>query len=379
MTSLVGLFLASSEASFVRDVVKRPSKDQLRNDALLAKSVPLDEYRDSLRARGLHLPMDQDRRLENANYYTYNGKYYYYSKYKAQQAQNNDNAQADTDDYYVDSYSFTGYSLKYAKCQPVQRFSEAAVQAGEYSPMVVNDIVILRLCPSSYCSSTRAYGCYYDFAEYAIELTDYIRIMLRYKTDRESQLCDWCQACSERRERRRTSQKYYYYSSNGGASSSNYYGAAYDDSTGDDSAGDDAVADEAEMSNDCTGYDTYCVGADGTAVCGDGNGDGDAAEDTYLTADGYLNIIDCTQVSGGYFIRPRCDGYTEAISMGIFHDKFCSHYAGDQVNIEDLNMGIDQSYFQEFGSDAGCLDCSESVSLLFANKRTSTHFTGRFC
>lgn len=394
LSALVGLLLPASfgEASFVRDVVKNPSKEQLRNSELLSKAVPLDEYRETLRRRGLHLPMDEeetaDRRLE-MNYYNYGGKYYYYSKYKSQQAQdnngddNNNNVQADDDYYIADSYGFAGYSLKYAKCQPVQRFSEAAVQAGEYSPMVVNDIVILRLCPSSYCSSTRAYGCYKDFAEYAIELTDYIRIMLKYKSDKESQLCDWCQSCLGRRERRRTGQTYYYYSSNGSSSttttSSNYYGAGYDDSAGDDSAANDdqvEVNDEAVVNDECTDYDTYCLGEDGSAICDGGDDavvdDAVAAQVTYLTADGYLDVIDCTQVNGGYFIRPRCDGYTEALSMGIYHDKFCSHYAGDQVNIEDLGMGIDQNYFKEFGSDAGCIDCSESVSklcLLHTNER----------
>jgi hypothetical protein len=368
LSALVGLCLQASnvEASFVRDVIiSNPSKDQLRNSDLLAKAVPLDEYRETLRSRGLHLPMDEevaetDRRLE-MSYYTYNGKYYYYSKYKAQQ-NNNNNGQGGGDDYYVDSYSFSGYSLKYAKCQPVQRFSEAAIEAGEYSPMVVNDIVILRLCPSAYCSSTRAYGCYYDFAEYAIELTDYIRIMLRYKADRESQLCGWCQSCvGGGRQRRRNSQTYYYYSSNddgSSSSSSNYYGSAYDE--------EEVTDDETEeTTNECTDYDTYCLGDDGSAICtSDDAAVVDDSVATYLTSDGYLDIIDCTVVSDGYYIRPRCDGYNEALTMGIFFDRFCSQYAGNEIDIEALNIGIDQNYFKEFGSDAGCLDCSESVSKL---------------
>ena len=87
-----------------------------------------------------------------------------------------------------------------------------------------------------------------------------------------------------------------------------------------------------------------------------------------MTPDEYLEIIDCVQLDGGYFIRPRCDAYTETLSMGIYYDRFCSSYAGNEVNIANFDLGIDQSYFQEFGENAGCLDCSESVSSLEEEK-----------
>jgi len=48
--------------------------------------------------------------------------------------------------------------------------------------------------------------------------------------------------------------------------------------------------------------------------------------------------------------------------MGVYHDKFCAHYAGNEVNVENFNLGINQTYFQQFGEDAGCQDCSESES-----------------
>lgn len=363
LVSLVGLLLAAAEASYVRDVFGGPPNNRLLNSELLAKAVPLDEYRASLKAEGLHLPLDgAARRLENE------GGYGDADDGQARRAEENG------DDYFIDQsdYSFGGYSLKYAKCQPVQRFSEDAVEAGEYSPMVVNDIVILRLCPSNYCSSTRAYGCYYDYAEYAIELTDYIRIMLRYKMDREDQLCDYCQTCAGRRRHRRASQNYYYYYYNKN-NNANYNANANAAANDDNNAGDDAAAQEeeagddnvAEAEYDCSDYDAYCLDEYGSSVCAD-NGGNDGSGN--LTAEGYLDVIACTQVNGGFFLRPRCDGYTESLSMGIFYDKFCSHFAGDSIAVEDFNLGIDQSYFQEFGADLGCLDCSESVSLLPARR-----------
>lgn len=106
------------------------------------------------------------------------------------------------DDYYVADeykYSFQGYSLKYAKCQTIKRFSEDAIKNGEYSAMVSDDIVILRLCPYQSCSSAKQFGCYYNFAEYAIGLGDYLKVMLKYRIDKNSNLCSFCATCESRR------------------------------------------------------------------------------------------------------------------------------------------------------------------------------------
>lgn len=419
-----------SGGSFLRDVVKannkRISKVQQLNDALLAQAVPLDEYRASLAAQGLYLPMDVDRTADknrlleenqgNIKYYYYNSNgdvQYYYQK----QNQNNDDGQQEeeeqayVDDYYVsdDSYlNFDGYSLKYAKCQPVQRFSSYAMEAGEYSPLVLNDIAILRLCPSYYCSNSRAFGCLYDYAEYAIEMTSYVRVMLRYKMDQSYQLCNWCQNCEaglQQRQRRAGNNYNYYYNNDDAAAAQyyngddganaaagddaaaaqgdDYYAAANDDANaaaGDDAAaaanddanaaaGDDAyaAADDAyaaaQYPEGCEDYASYCLDEYGYAKCDEGYENNNVGDDgiAYMNAEDYLQIIACTQVNGGYFVRPRCDGYSDTISLGVYHDRFCTWYAGDQVDIEEFALGVDQSFFKEF-SGAGCVDCSQSVS-----------------
>mmetsp|Transcript_17670 Transcript_17670/g.43056 ORF Transcript_17670/g.43056 Transcript_17670/m.43056 type:complete len:610 (-) Transcript_17670:218-2047(-) len=383
---------SSSSASFVHDVIGKKTKTTTSstrgyganaarmNDELLAKAVPLEIYKANLRSQGLHLPNDNDKEEETTTAagdsrrrLDEQAKYYYYQYNDdgqgddANQQQDDGYDEADyqnEDDYYVASgnyIGFNGFSLKYARCQPVQHFSPNAVNSGEYSPMVLDDIVILRLCPSLYCSNSRDYGCFYDYAEYAINVRDYIRIMLRWKMDRENQLCDYCQTCAAYMGRRRTEQSAY-----GGS-----YGSA------------------------CNGFETYCFDSDGDAVCnnnernrnledaaqgddaaaanddaavqGDDNNqeeeaaEEDAGDDGYYTldAEGYLDIIDCVQVEGGYFIRPRCDGYTEQLSMGVFHDKFCSQYAGDSMDISKFNLGVNKSYFEEFAGESGCMDCSE--------------------
>ncbi len=336
--SLLGLILSvgllvPTEGSFSRDVLRNkayPSaKDEL-NDKLLKKAVPLDQYEKQLNARGLSL----SRRMEDAG----------------DDQVEEDEEYENEDDYYVNEYNwvnYTGYSFKYAKCQPVQRFSERAVEAGEYSPMVVDDIVILRLCPSQYCSNSRAYGCSSDYVEYAIELTNYIRIMLRYEIDRKEQLCNWCDACYGNR---RASQRYYYtYDEYGNVQVTEEY----------------VQDDDGFLSNlDCTEYSSFCLDSYNNTVCGDDNnddgGDDDGNANHYMDDEEYMDVIDCTQINGGYFLRPRCDAYSESLSMGIYHDKFCSHYAGNEINLREFNMGINQSYFNQFGSGAGCQDCSES-------------------
>jgi hypothetical protein len=394
---LSSLTMAEGKSSFLRDVVNQEftspaeKKRQILNDELLAKAVPLAEYRATLKAQGLHLPMDDARHLEQ-NYNQGNVKYYYYSsnggeaqvQYYNRYQSNDDGGQQDQanqDDYYVSEnkyIDFDGYSLKYAKCQPVQRFSQDAVEAGEYSPMVVNDIVIMRLCPSYYCSSSRDFGCLYDYAEYAMGLTDYVRIMLRHQMDREDQLCDWCQNCVAGR-RRRAANNYYYddayaaqYNGDDGNAAAQQVDDYYNYNAGDDAnaaAGDDAYA-AAQYPEGCEEYETYCLDDYGYSVCAENN-NANAGDDgqVKMTTEEYLNIIGCTQVNGGYFVRPRCDGYSDTISLGIYNDQFCTWYAGDQVDIEDFGLGVDQSIFKEF-SGTGCLDCSQSVSNLQSSHRT---------
>mmetsp|Transcript_18196 Transcript_18196/g.45219 ORF Transcript_18196/g.45219 Transcript_18196/m.45219 type:complete len:502 (+) Transcript_18196:42-1547(+) len=340
------LFVGSvlpTEGTFQRDVLRKQSvpstKDALKQ-TLLNKAIPLEQYEKQLNELGMTL----SRRMEDAGDDAVEEEEY-----------------ENEDDYYVNEYNwmnYTGYSFKYAKCQPVQRFSERAVEAGEYSPMIVNDIVILRLCPSEYCSDSRAYGCSSDYVEYAIDLTEYIRIMLRYELDRKQQLCNWCDACEG--NNRLLAQRYYYtYDENGNMQVSQEY----------------VQDDDGYNSNiDCTDYGSFCLDSYNNTVCGDNNDDARDDDDNhyhYLDEEEYMDIIGCTQINGGYFLRPRCDAYSETLSMGIYHDKFCSHYAGSEVNLRDFNTGINASYFDQFGTKAGCQDCSESYDPPYFNANSN--------
>ncbi len=405
-TVVVSLLVSQvAEGSFLRDVVGTQKTKTAIEEELLEKAIPLDEYRAKLRARGIDIIPDT-RNLEQNAYANYAQQYYA------------------TDDYYMDEstmYSMSGYSLKYAACQPVQKFSEDAVYAGEYTPMITDDIVILRLCPSSSCSSSRSFGCFYNYAEYAVAISDYVRIMLRHEMDKKQQLCNWCTTCSARRDlnegdaaegqnneenvnqdnQNDAGQQDVDQNQGGAEQEENNQEANNQDqevnneqgdvdqaeaaNAGDDSVADDGVAndtysdqavgDDGNNANDannantiaydddgrygegdsCYGYKSNCY-ENGVSVCAVNNDDGSS----YLGTEDYLNYMGCTNVNG-YFLRPRCNGYDQTISMGIFYDQFCSQYAGDKVNMNSLGLGISPNAFQGFYSKGTCVDCSESV------------------
>lgn len=402
--AFVVLAVTSVEGSFFRDVVGKATTQAVRRqrieEALLAKATPLKEYRANLRSRGLEIDSEAGRELE----------------------------QHGMDDYYMDDYymsDFDGFSLKYAACQPVQRFSEDAIYAGEYTPMVTDDIVILRLCPSSSCNTKRAFGCTSDYVEYAISVIDYVRIMLRHKMDKKQNLCEWCDSCAYQRRledggaqdegenqnedgnqeegENQNDQQDEQENQQNNQEDANQDQAedqdqmeqeddAQSDAVGDDAqndaAGDDAqnnaqgdeayndgddvydqeedvMEDDAAANYTQSSYSDECYGYDSNCFS---NGvsicdenEGDDSTSYYLDTEGYLDYLDCPNVQG-YYLRPRCNAYDHSISMGIYYDKFCSQYAGDKVNMKSLGLGIQPNAFEAFYSASSCIDCSENVS-----------------
>jgi hypothetical protein len=284
------------------------------------------------------------------------------------------------DDYYMNQlYSFSGFSLKYAKCQTIQRFSEDAIKNGEYSAMVKDDIVILRLCPTSQCNSNKQYGCHYNYAEYAIGVSDYVKIMLKYTIDKRSKMCDFCATCSGGRKRDRKLEEEGDNEENEEDGQSeqgdedqqfdddNYY-KVDDDGAGDNNAanGDDnaAAAANDDYVDPC---DTYADDCDAAYNYCNGGADDDVG---YLDYVDYLDYLDCVKVQGQegqdsyYWIRPRCDATKGTIHMDIYYDPYCSQYAGGDVNLREFSgIYFRTSVFEPFYSGT-CVDCSENVSFV---------------
>lgn len=330
-----------------------------------------------------------------------------------------DNENDNDDDYYMNSnymFSFSGYSMKFAKCQPVQYFSESALQAGEHSPMVTDDIVILRLCPTSSCKSSSSdtssssssssstntnnnmYGCQYNFSEYAIELSEYVRIMLRYSAQKRDYMCTYCASClnggsgsgnnarrrledaqgesgDEQDEEEQQQQQQQANNNNNNNNGADDYYRVDDDyvvaaaNAADDAAMDDYAAAAAADTDDyyknaCSTWSTYCSDyGDLCSVDDEDNNNNNQYYSSYLDFEDYLDYLDCAQVKlndYAYFVRPRCDGYQGTIKMAVYYDNYCVQYAGNEVSLKNLGLGFRESAFADFYSGK-CLDCSESV------------------
>jgi len=294
----------------------------------------------------------------------------------------NDEDGDDGDDYILENtYGFQDYSLKYATCQKIQRFSTEAVDNGEYSAMIVDDIVVLRMCPKRYCSSNSQWGCNNGYGEYAIKLDEYLKIMLRYKTDKRSNLCSFCQACGNRRkmEDAQVQQENAY----GSGNADDFYSYGGDDDGqvdyNDDGqvdynddvnqAGDDGDNNDAGNTNGndyynnanlCEKYTSQCENVYNKCNNNDNNDDGMS----YLD---YIDYMGCVGIQNQnennyYWLSPHCDSSTNKISMGIFSDPYCSLYVGDSVNINNYaGVNFDNNIFQEFYKN-DCIDCSVGYS-----------------
>ena len=390
--ALVGLLASVSSASassFHADVVRRTHahkntlrKQRVVNDELLEKAIPVEEYE---KKYGVTL----NRQLQ-------------------------ENYEMDENDMY----SFSGYSLTFAKCQPVQYFSDEAVEMGSYSPMITEDIVVLRLCPTNACSDSKEYGCYYNYAEYAIELEDYMNIMLRYAAQKKEYMCQYCNDCLGGGNRRRLEDAQD--QADGGQEDANENqqndGEQQDEQQQDEqqnydeqqqqeqqqedqdngdqqqqdeynqqqeedaaAAGDDAVDEQANDYYDdnaedgqgddyykyaCGGWDTYC--SDYAEVCVEDENNGG---NQYMDYEEYLNYLECTEVEyngGRYYVKPRCDGSKNTIKMTVHYDAYCMQASGNEMSIKNFGLGMRDSTFQDFYS-GNCVDCSESVSSEIAN------------
>lgn len=347
---------ATSTSGFKRDVIygaaqkaRMARQKQQVNDELLSKAVLLDDYEKELNRRGMTLGADFVKEHQNQH--------------------------RKLEDFEVDydyMYSFSGYSLRYAKCQPVQYFSENAVLAGEYSPMVTQDIVVLRLCPQATCSDSSTYGCYYNYADYALTLNEYVKIMLKYTAKIRDYTCEWCEECRN----------------GNGENNNNQNGRRrrLEEEQQDNEGEEDQEQQEQEEDNEaqennnnqqynddgyysCDGYNTYCYTytCDGDDQDQNQNGD-DGNGNAYMDYEEYLDYIDCAEVNYNnyaYYVRPRCDGDSNTFKMEVYYDNYCIQYAGSDITVKSLGLGFKEGMFENYYGTT-CIDCSETVSVVHA-------------
>jgi len=257
----------------------------------------------------------------------------------------------DNDDSYFNNadVNFQGYAMKFATCQNVQRFDTDAMQRGDYSPMFTDSIVVLRLCPKRSCSTSAQYGCSSGYGEYAIDLSDYVRIMMYYKDHKQKNFCAFCKAC--------TAYGYYYTANN-----DNDYYTANDDTDdkyynqANDDGGDDNANIQGFDTDTCYHYSQRCANV--AATC---QSDDDAAgEIDYIS---YIDYLGCQEIEGldgsTLYMSPQCDSDTEKIAMGVFYDEYCSQSAGDSVNAESFT-GVAFEDVMASTEDLECISCAPS-------------------
>lgn len=348
-----GLILASSLVSADRSItqnVRRSSyitspsvmEGATLSSRLMDNAVPMKEYQGNLgsAANNNYIPNFMTNRQLEEN--------------------NND------DDYYSVNtmHDFSSYSLKYTKCQKVERFSSAAMENGESSPLVISDIVILRMCPQRRCKDDAELGCSVGYGEYVLGLDEYLKIMMQYETDKERNLCGLCKACA-------SGYGEYYYSGykNGQRERRLENGGNYDDDAA--AAAAAAIDDDyveggvcATNSEICYNYGAWCVFDD------DGKEEG-GNENGYASYNDYLDYLGCVEVQDDMYVNARCDAETGQISMGVFYDPYCSQYAGDKVNVNNI---VDEK-FQADAFDAlysgECIPCESSTSAPYYNSNNN--------
>jgi hypothetical protein len=297
------------------------------------------------------------------------------------------------DDYFMDDadmLDFSGFSIKYAKCQTIQRFSEDAIKNGEYSAMVKDDIVILRLCPNSQCSPNKQYGCRYNYLEYAIGVADYVTFMLKYTIDKKNKMCTFCEGCgysnnnnNNKNRRRREGEGNNEGNNNNEHDQQNGENQQEGNNNEQQDQNQELQDDDFEMETDDNAKmnddfsqaavevdddvvdicDTYATNCEKINNWCNGVVDDDVG---YLAYEDYFNYLDCVKIASNdanYWIRPRCDPYKETIHMDIYYDPYCSQYAGNDVNLREVSgIFFQQSVFAPFYNGT-CIDCSQSVSV----------------
>lgn len=272
-------------------------------------------------------------------------------------------------------YSFNGYSLKYAKCQPIEYFSENALLAGETSPMLVDDIVLLRLCPDSSCSFRNEYGCHYNYAEYAVHLADYVSIMLEYEANKRDSLCGFCENCLQggNNNQRRLNDADYEDVDEAQADEN----VNEDEENGD--AQEEAVDEEVVEDEEDDMYGAACddwnqVCSEYESIC---NGN-----DNYMNYDELQNYMGCTQINHNeyaFFVKPACEASSGKIKMAVYYDDYCEQYAGNGISIKNLGLNIREGVFEEFYSQY-CFDCTDdSYSYSASTMCNAIHWNSAMC
>eukprot|EP00592_Proboscia_alata_P009976 CAMPEP_0194355436 /NCGR_PEP_ID=MMETSP0174-20130528/3344_1 /TAXON_ID=216777 /ORGANISM="Proboscia alata, Strain PI-D3" /LENGTH=579 /DNA_ID=CAMNT_0039124711 /DNA_START=89 /DNA_END=1828 /DNA_ORIENTATION=+ len=330
------------------------------------------------------------------------------------------------DDYFDDvnqqynnfQFNVTNYSLKYARCQMIQSYSDEYGQE-EFAQTVLKrqTFVVFRFCNTDYCSSNQMFGCDMDYGEYLIDLNDYLGVMQQYNEERKEAYCEYCEECMELEDadddaaadeeeaedeeeeaeeeeeeeeeeedagddagRRRLDE-----GDEAGDDGGDEAGDDAGDEAGDDAgdAGDDGgdAADDGDAAGDDAadaGDDAVAAGDDAAAAAAD-DGNVEHACEAYdqcynyqdtCEADNddavdYDDLLQCAEYAYGdddgqvYYVGPTCASDGVSIQLGVFADQDCSEYV-EGIDVENLiGMDLAEDGFGDYYQNS-CISCRES-------------------
>uniref|UniRef100_A0A7S2P0U7 Uncharacterized protein n=1 Tax=Leptocylindrus danicus TaxID=163516 RepID=A0A7S2P0U7_9STRA len=246
------------------------------------------------------------------------------------------------------SFDPTNYSLKYARCQMVEQYSdEVAEDAGQENQngYVMTTVVkkqrfaVFRLCPSSFCSSKSQFGCDSGYGEYMVDLGEYLQTMMQYNENKKENYCKFCEDCAagngDNRMKRRKLE-------------------------GQEGEGEDEAEDEAEEEvnycnvSACNNYQDTCEEQENY-------GDDEPIE--------YDRYFECQQVQGAdsygnelnLYVGPHCTNNAYSIKLDLFYDEFCTNYAGNKYKLNSFTgLNFESSGLSEY-YDGSCVSCKESA------------------
>jgi len=286
-----------------------------------------------------------------------------YMNYFADDDYNKDDNAQDYDDYVDDGQLYYGefafdiakYSLKYARCQSINTWSDDMAQDQDATDVLTQKkFIVFRLCPYNYCSSDLSYGCNNNYGEYIIELDDYMAIIKEEWSDNINNFCEYCDGCYRRRLNA-DDDAYDDYNVDDAQDDANYDDVQ--DDADDYVAQDDAQDDEQDDDNDC---DQMCTTY--SSVCTNRNKNDDDNQDQN-------NILECTEFENENgvkrYIGPHCSSSGRSIVLGLFSDQYCTQVVGDTYDAASFSgLNFDTDSLTDY-SPKQCIPCSaQSVPYL---------------
>lgn len=235
------------------------------------------------------------------------------------------------------------YAFKYIGCQNVHTFSDQkAADASSDSVFVMNRFVVLRLCPSDYCSNYNAMGCQFGYGEYVIAMEDYLSAMARYHYVRYQSYCETCEECMNPEADNAANDDY-------GKNQGNRFLKKNNN--------DDAT----KRSNVTAGNETDYSYCEYYQVCFNYK---DACKYYTSNAQQYETFFSCTANPYGNnkgYLGPHCrnDGYT--IGIGLYLDNECGDYIGDLASIEKYTGITFNDTELELYTSKSCMSCKDTV------------------